>query len=95
MNGVLTWAADFELFAVNRLGLPYFSGTIAYLVVLTATFLAAVLTPGRLPKHLSLPFILLFVWLSGIFVFKNSLPLAFLLSLAATCIAALPGYGIR
>ncbi len=90
MNGVLTWAADFELFAVNRLGLPYFSGTIAYLVVLTATFLAAVLTPGRLPKHLSLPFILLFVWLSGIFVFKNSLPLAFLLSLAATCIAALP-----
>lgn len=68
MNGVLTWAAATELFAVNTLGLPFFSGVAFYLLFLSAAFLASVFLSSKSPRFPLFLSLSLFVWLSGIFV---------------------------
>ena len=61
-HGVLRLAECLELFAVNTLHLPYFSGVIALLVILLVIFLAAITVVSN-PKLLTLIWMTAFIWL--------------------------------
>lgn len=80
MQGVLSWAEWFELLFVNSIGLPYFSGVIAYAVLLCVAFpLAAVaISAGR--KWATACAIFMTLWLSGMTVINGQLALGALLS---------------
>lgn len=87
MNGALVWASAVELFSVNTLGLPFFSGVILYLLLLTATFLATLYfssKASRLPLYISL---FLFIWLSGTFLVNGNILLSGVVAAGAAWIA--------
>lgn len=71
MNGALMICEQFELFAVNTLRLPYFSGTVAYAALTPATFIASIYAAGRWPRPVMQALLFLAVWLSGITVFGS------------------------
>ncbi len=83
MNGTLSWAMELELFAVNRLGMPYFSGALLYPALLTAVAIGALIAIRS--KNILLAILLfLFIWLSGLFIYTSNFILGGILSLAAT-----------
>jgi len=76
MNGVLVWAANVELFAVNSLGLPFFSGVIIYLVILAGAFIATLYFSSRNPRIPLTCVLFLFIWLSGILLVNSNILLS-------------------
>lgn len=76
MNGVLVWASATELFTVNTLGLPFFSGVILYPILLTATFLATLFLSSKTPRLPLFVSLTLFIWLSGPFLVNGNILLS-------------------
>lgn len=85
MQGVLSWAKWVELFAVNTLGLPYFSGTIFFPLLLCIAFPLTSFIITR--KNIAAVAIAVFfsLWLSGAFVFKNNIVLGGVISAIVAC----------
>ncbi|MDE6532800.1 MAG: DUF2723 domain-containing protein [Muribaculaceae bacterium] len=84
MNGTITWAAAIELFAVNSLGMPFFSGVYAYLAILFFAFVATIWLSYS-HRRLAMAFALFsFIWLSGIFLVNSNIILAGCVSAVAT-----------
>lgn len=81
MPGVLSWAMEFELLAVNRFGMPYFSGVLIYPALLTVMAICTLLAT-RGSKFTLAILLFLFIWLSGLFVFTSDFILGGILSLA-------------
>lgn len=73
MQGVLSWVKECELLAVNTLGLPYFTATIAFPLFLCLVFPLAARIIGRGGKRGVTAAVFLSLWLSGMFVFKNGI----------------------
>lgn len=92
MQGVLSWTKGFELFAVNNLGLPYFTGTLTFPLLLCIAFPLASFFIAN--KSLPTVFLAVFfsVWLSGAFIFKNNIALGGVIS---AIVAALAVYVIK
>lgn len=80
MNGIPGWAETFELFTVNSLGLPYFSGVFLYLSLLFTSAMACAVAIARGSRASVFATLLSFLWLSGYFVFKDSLSTALAIS---------------
>lgn len=80
MNGVLTWAKDMELFAVNKLHLPYFSGVLAYILLLFFSFATSAVATGRRMKTAGFITVFFFIWLSGIFIFDGNIAIGGIIS---------------
>lgn len=84
MQGSLEWLEIFELYAANTLGLPIFSGAIAFCIVLTLGFiLTIILLDANSPGAIITAFI--FLWLSGIFCVGGRILIGGAISLAAAC----------
>lgn len=84
MNGVLTWAKDIELFAVNVMHLPYFHGVYIYILLLFISFISSIIKTGkklRIPGFIS---VFIFTWLSGIFVFGGNIVAGGIISVAVS-----------
>lgn len=69
MDGSLTICGQFELWAVNTLHLPYFSGVLAYAAITVAIFLTAIYAAGSWPRPAVAAITAAAIWLSGLTVF--------------------------
>ncbi|MDE6576804.1 MAG: DUF2723 domain-containing protein [Muribaculaceae bacterium] len=86
MNGVLVWAGQLELFAVNRLSLPFFSGVLIYIAFLIFIFSASpgiIAGSSKLAAGIALFFLFSF---SGLFVFDSDIIASFFSSAATVLI---------
>lgn len=95
MNGSLVWASRFELFAVNTLGLPYFSGPIAYAILLIILIPFAAIMIPRMPSYCAILLLANALWFSGAFLFGEDIIFAGILSLAASIVLILCLKGFR
>lgn len=66
MHGSLSLCAEFELFAVNTLHLPYFSGVTTYWLLTTASFITAIYCIGRQPRFIVAVATFMSIWFSGL-----------------------------
>ncbi len=73
MQGVLSWAICFELLAVNCLRLPYFTGVIAFALLLCIAFPIASLMLSRGNRFIMVTALFFSIWLSGAFVFRDNI----------------------
>lgn len=80
MGGVLDWAQELEILAVNYLGMPYFSGVYIYLGLLLIAVTATVASVSRGTRSMIAGSLFLFLWLSGMFVFSSHIAAAALVS---------------
>lgn len=84
MPGVTQWAAGLERLFVNRFDLPYFSGVIAYPVILAISFILAVRLIPTVRREWVYLLFQTFLWISGIFLFNSHFFIALLLSIACS-----------
>jgi len=87
MNGVLTWASDFELFAVNTLGMPFFSGVAAYAVATLLSMVVALISVSHRCRIATLISLAVFIWLSGLTVVNGNIAVAGIASLTVAAVA--------
>lgn len=86
MPSTIALAAQFELFAVNKCGLPWLSGVAAYVIVLAAALLLALAVTARSSNHGSLALAVFpAIFLSGIFIIGDN----FAAGAAVSAIAAI------
>ena len=90
MPGAVAWAADMELFAVNSLHLPYFSGVTAYPLIALGVFISAIILLPRSPRWVAALILSATLWISGLLTISGSILLGLLLSLAAGLAAVYP-----
>lgn len=73
MPSTISLAAEFELIAVNSLGLPYLSGVVAYVLLLGISLLTALTATSRSTNRgLLAASVFPAIFLSGIFIFADN-----------------------
>lgn len=86
MPGSLRWAGEFEIFFVNAWGWAYDSGVIVYCGLLLLLAVVALGLTLRFGKACASPFVFLFLWLSGSFLFSGNFVVGAVLSFILTFI---------